>query len=94
MDAIPSWARIGAKCIFIGPVPGMFDDAEELSDPTPQTEICTVTEVEVDYGRCYIKVAGYEAEYFVLAFRPVIDQRQDIAAHFAHHLETKEPANV
>lgn len=100
-EAIPSWARVGAKVVCIkGGTPNsaaytMFG----ISYPTTD-EVVTITKAFVNpWGRAVLDLVEYPSPqegvgWEIEHFRPLVSQSDDIATHFAHHLDTRAPETV
>lgn len=109
-EAIPSWARVGAKVVCVNDASGQFQSAE-------------IAHLGLDGLRCgeiyTIRAVGYskhwgtpgiwleeivrpikssraleEEAFHILRFRPVKTIEDDIATHFAALLDVREPVGA
>jgi hypothetical protein len=101
MSAIPSWARVGAKVVFISDI--RPKDMRGVAAFPKKGGIYTIREVRVAAGRGYLLLreivnptiwtsdAGYaERAAEIELFRPLITQQDDIETHFKALLDVPE----
>lgn len=95
---IPSWARVGAKVVCIR---DLWEGRRLLWAPKPIIgSIYTISMVGAshnewgNFGIMLDELKSYPYGYEIEAFRPLITQQDDIAAHFAHHLDQRAPENA
>lgn len=102
-EAIPSWARIGQKVVCVDDADslGRFYNATGAShwvSVLRKGEVYTICGFEPHPfwdGLC-VQIAEEPEKhaYALRRFRPLVSQADDIATHFAHHLDTRAPELV
>jgi len=100
-EAIPSWARIGAKvvCIRGGTQNSTAYTKFGVAYPTTN-EVVTITKAFVNpWGRAVLDLVEYPSPqegwgWQLERFRPLASQADDISTHFAHLLDTRAPELV
>ena len=107
-EAIPSWARVGAKVVCVDNGPHQSSTGWAEDDDIPSVGgVYTVSNVFTDPYRDVVfhlaelrrgymskREWGYDTGYGVWRFRPLVSQSDDIATHFAHLLDTRAPETV
>jgi len=101
MSGVPSWVRVGAKCVCIKRGPWRATDGYDAIVPTPSFgEICTITDAVFSSGEWWLLLAEYSdlepdgqvPQWSLSRFRPVVppkSQSEDVAL-FAKHLTSRE----
>ena len=94
MSDIPVWARVGAKVVCIN---GQFKWSSKprfslwlatmVGGEVRKGGIYVITSVEPDGPIVWLRLKGYAAPYTCRAFRPLISQADDLAAHFHQLLQ-------
>ena len=90
MSAIPAWARVGAKVVFVDGRPGRI---REPSKPLVVGEVYVLRTVSDEFSEpaCQVVGDGLRWHEFMLLsrFRPVqtVTLSSDIAEHFEHLLD-------
>lgn len=94
-EAIPSWARVGAKVVYIDDSPGDVDDGGKRLIVGEVYVLRAVTD-EFPSVACRVVGDGLEPWEFMRLnrFRPLVSQSDDISVHFAHLLDTRAPELV
>lgn len=96
---IPSWARVGAKCVCTR---ASWNDALRGEKVPHLGQVLTIRSIVIDAdgaaGLTFVEVVnsprlyieGFcEATFSVSNFRPLVTTEDDIETHFAQHLHTK-----
>lgn len=95
MSDLPSWARVGAKVVYIDDSPGRLVAGAEVLRVGSVYVLRSVTD---EFAEPACQVHGDRLchdEFLALArFRPLITQEDDIAAHFRQHLDVREPVEA
>jgi len=102
-EAIPSWARVGAKvvCVDDAPIPGQMGPGWGGLDGLTRGEIYTIRgHAKGSYSglpgvllaeiiRPLGRRESYEQPFRLSRFRPLVSQADDIATHFSQFLDTR-----
>lgn len=93
--SLPSWARVGAKVVCV------YDEWHDMDSLAPVSgpecdEVCTIAAVEVSgsWGVSLFLVehpTPFSDGFLIDGFRPLVPIEEDIATHFAHLLNTRQP---
>lgn len=96
MNGIPSWARKGVKCVYIGPGFAWAETAplwkrltSRFSRDPRRDDICQIARVRVDADGVWLRLRGYNpvAWYEIKSFRPLVEPKteaQDVALFTSH----------
>ena len=97
-EAIPSWARVGAKVVCVRDFAESFTIRDQGYRRLPVVnEVYVITKVEAwpQYSAVTLDLLGLDpVGYDVQGFRPLVSQADDIATFFAQHLNTRAPETV
>lgn len=95
MSDLPSWARVGAKVVYIDDSPGRLVAGVEVLRVGSVYVLRSVTD-EFAEPACRVHGDGLRSyEFMALSrFRPLITLEDDIATHFRQHLDVREPEGV
>lgn len=91
-EAIPSWAKIGAKVVCVDDRPGTKNGAAGLVKGAEYRLSSVYVSAE---GNAACRVTAFpDGKLRLSRFRPLVSQADDISTHFAHHLDTRAPEKV
>jgi len=91
-EAIPSWARVGAKVVCVDARPGTRNGAGGLVEGAEYTLSHVYVSIQ---GNAACKVTAFPNGRLRLSrFRPLVSQADDIATHFSQFLDTRAPELV
>ena len=96
-EAIPSWARVGAKVVCIRD--DWFTDPEPGFTHPDKGDILTIIEIDADgwggrrVGLIFAEKAQLDV-YAVEFFRPLVTLEDDITTYFAELLDVREPVEA
>lgn len=91
-EAIPSWARVGSKVIYVDDAPADLYAGGNCLVVGEVYVLRTVTGM-FSLPACQVVGDGLDADEFMRLsrFRPLVSQADDIAAHFQQLLDIKHP---
>lgn len=93
--SLPSWARVGAKVVYVDDSPGdVYDGTEPLL--VGQVYILSAVSDEFSSPACRVVGDGLRSFEFMRLdrFRPLVTIEDDIATHFSQHLTAGQPRTV